>query len=279
MPHSNTILNEPSTKAIVEAREHENDWLEHVENVARDGYNKENVSWAAFHADRLKNVKVVKGMSGLLPLFEESAESSAMICHAMNLCLAATQHLNPGQTPVLTGDQPLYAMAKKCQWVFPSLFGEDKLVIMFGGLHVEMTLFKCIGNFLRGSGWTDILIDARIATSGTAESFLSCSDVVKTRHAHQVSAAVLQILQKQAFKNYLSDGRKEIKDKFEVWVQKKSEENVNFKYWNDVLEFEKGCTSLKNSIHYKYYKNIFYRYIAVRKINPRKELLLVCRIT
>lgn len=213
-----------------------------VTNVASKEYNGENVSWAAYHANRLKNIPVFKGLSGLLPLFEECVDSAAMICHAINLCSEATQYLNPGQTLVFTGDQPLFAIAKKCQWAFPSLYGEDKLVVMFGGLHIEMTLFKCIGNFLKGSGWTDMITDAGIATSGTGESFLSCSDVVKTRHAHQVTAAVLHSLQKMAFDNYLAENRQSKAEKFEIWVQRKCEENVNFHYWNDVLEFEQGTS-------------------------------------
>lgn len=182
VPDLKEKLSAPTTTAISKAKEHENDWLKLVGDIARNGYDNENVSWAAFHADRLKDVQVFKGISGLLPLFEESAESSAMICHAINVCSEATQHLNPGQTPVLIGDQPLFAVAKKCQWIFPTLYGEQKLVVIFGGLHIEMNLFKCIGNFLRGSGWTDVLVDAGIATSGTSESFLTCSDIVHGTH-------------------------------------------------------------------------------------------------
>lgn len=33
-----------------------------------------NVSWAAYHADRVKDSQVTRGKSGLLPLFEESSE-------------------------------------------------------------------------------------------------------------------------------------------------------------------------------------------------------------
>lgn len=49
--------------------------------------------------------------------------------------------LNPGQTPVIAADQPLYALAKQIQWQWSEQYGEDKYVIMFG-LHIEMTAFK-----------------------------------------------------------------------------------------------------------------------------------------
>ena len=52
----------------------------------------------------------------------------------------ATEHLNP--VPVITVDQPLYAIAKKIQWTWPRIYGEDKFVVMMGGLHIEMALLK-----------------------------------------------------------------------------------------------------------------------------------------
>ena len=50
-----------------------------------------------------------------------------------------TEILNPGQSPVLGADQPLYiyAVAKQLQWAFPDTLDEDKLVLLMGALHVE----------------------------------------------------------------------------------------------------------------------------------------------
>ena len=103
------------------------------------------------------------------PIFRERSTSVAMISHIMNNYAAATQFLNPGQTPVLTMDQPLYALAKQLQWRFPNLFGEDKYVIILGGLHTEMVALRTIGAILDGSGWTDALTQADIASAGTCE--------------------------------------------------------------------------------------------------------------
>ena len=90
----------------------------------------------------------------------------------MDVVQQAAHHLNPGQVPVLTLDQPLYAIAKQIQWNWPKEYGEDKFVILLGGLHLEMTSLATIGDLLDGSGWTHALAQANIATSGTAESFL-----------------------------------------------------------------------------------------------------------
>ena len=62
--------------------------------------------------------------------------------------------LNPGQTPVSAADQPIYSVAKQIQWHWLDQYGEEKLVMMFGGLHIEMAAPKSIGTLLRDSGWT-----------------------------------------------------------------------------------------------------------------------------
>ena len=35
------------------------------------------------------------------------------------------QYLNPGQIPVVTADQPIYAVAKQIQWHWPEQYGEN----------------------------------------------------------------------------------------------------------------------------------------------------------
>ncbi len=71
---------------------------------------------------------------------------------------------------------------------------------------------------------------------GTAANFIKAGHVKRARHAHEVTAAALYILQKESFQNAISNGYQ--KD-FQCWVKEKSEENMNFKFWNDVLDFER----------------------------------------
>ncbi len=56
-----------------------------------------------------------------------------------------------------------------------------------------------LGDYLADSGWTEALLEAGIATSGTADSFLKASHLTRTRHAHQVSISALTKLQHQTF--------------------------------------------------------------------------------
>ena len=77
----------------------------------------------------------------------DQAHSVAPIRHVMDMIKEVVEILNPGQTPVVAADQPIYAVAKQIQWHWPDQYSEEKLVMMFGGLHIE------IGTLLRDSGW------------------------------------------------------------------------------------------------------------------------------
>ncbi len=110
-------------------------WLDHVRFVVEsETETLEDTSWA-YHASQQPTEDRVICPSSLLPLFLESAHTVAMIKHSMDVINNVVEHLNPGQTPVVTFDQPLYALAKQIQWKWPEEYGENKFVIMFGGLH------------------------------------------------------------------------------------------------------------------------------------------------
>ena len=163
-----------------------------------------------------------------------------MIKHSFYVVKSAVEHLNPGQTLVLTFDQPLYAMAKQVQWKWPEDYGEDKFVIMFGGLHIEMAALKTIGDWLKGSGWVQALVQAEITTAGTADSFLRASHVARTRRAHQITAAALYILKHRAYDRYrltcTSDGQDVLG--FKHWCDWREQVCPQFQYWAIVMELE-----------------------------------------
>uniref|UniRef100_A0A8C4Q6I9 Mitochondrial ribosomal protein S21 n=1 Tax=Eptatretus burgeri TaxID=7764 RepID=A0A8C4Q6I9_EPTBU len=54
-----------------------------------------------------------------------------------------------------------------------------------------MALLTLLGDWLEDSGWTNALVQADIASSGTANSFIHASHVTKTRHAQQVNCKLL----------------------------------------------------------------------------------------
>ena len=130
-----------------------------------------------------------------------------MVKHGLDILKCITEFLNIGQIPVLACDCPFFAICKKIQRCLPHTHREDKILIMFGGLHIEKALWNALGSLLSGSGWTDALTEAGIVTWGTADSFLSASHITRTRHIHQVTALSLAKLQQNAFvrRNETSD--------------------------------------------------------------------------
>ena len=90
---------------------------------------------------------------GILPIFPDKSTDPTLLKHSMLFVKAAIEFLNPGQTPVLGADQPISAVYKQLQIQYHVLLGEDKFVIMMGGLHVQDKSNLMLGKLIRGSGW------------------------------------------------------------------------------------------------------------------------------
>ena len=110
----------------------------------------------------------------------------------------------------------------------------NKHVVMLGGLHIETAIWNTLGDYLDSSGWTIALHQAGVASSGTADSFLSAAHLTRTRHGHQVSALTLSKLQHNAF---LSNEGFHDEEK-EAWRQQMVEKIPTFHFWDTVLRME-----------------------------------------
>eukprot|EP00112_Aurelia_sp_Birch-Aquarium-sp1_P024416 Seg771.7 transcript_id=Seg771.7/GoldUCD/mRNA.D3Y31 product="hypothetical protein" protein_id=Seg771.7/GoldUCD/D3Y31 len=228
--------------AQIHAREEMN-WLDYIASKIskeEDDSSTFGFSWSHFHASKQPQVLKEITRTALLPLFHESAHTVAMIRHSIDVTRQVIDHLNPYQTPVLTFDQPLYALAKQIQWKWPQNYGEDQFFAMLGGLHIEMAYQKAIGDWLQGSGWVSVIEQASIASSGTAESFLKASHLSRTRRMHQVSAAALHLAKLHAYEEYCNStsAGNEDPQSIEEWQRGKEANVPQFKYWNTVLEME-----------------------------------------
>ena len=69
------------------------------------------MSWAAYHPRHRPVGRNVICPKARQSLFHESAQSVAMVTHAMDIVKKAVQHLNAGQTTVVSLDQPLYSIS------------------------------------------------------------------------------------------------------------------------------------------------------------------------
>ena len=131
----------------------------------------------------------------------------------------------------------MFAIAKRIQWSFND-YGEDKFVVMMGGLHIEMAIMNVIGDWVADSGWAYLLSKVNVANIGSAELFEDVSHVMKTCNAHQVTASALYILQRQAYEEYTSDTNDEAMP-LEEWIQHQENIHPQFKYWNILLHLER----------------------------------------
>ena len=150
------------------------------------------VSWSAYNARKVERHEAhPTTLSTLLPLLKESITSKATVAHTMQIVKLILLRLNPGQIPVMTGDQPVYAILKQVQWLYPEFYGQDKLLMMMGALHIEMCFLPTIGDWLDGSGWVELLVKSNTNTPGRAESMLQGQQVKRCRLVHQVTCAAL----------------------------------------------------------------------------------------
>uniref|UniRef100_UPI00358F24FE uncharacterized protein n=1 Tax=Myxine glutinosa TaxID=7769 RepID=UPI00358F24FE len=190
--------------------------------------------WSAYHASRSDAVgSTEKCIEAMLPLFSDKAATPKMIRHGMDLVKKTTEFLNPQQIPIMAVDQPLFDIAKKMQWTFPELFGEDTFLVMLGGLHIEMALWATMGDFLRGSGWPEAFAEAGIAlTVAAATSYLRANDPMRTRYAHQITVVVLDSLLKRAYE----DGGSEMT--FDDWVSVACKEKPTVQFWLLIHKYE-----------------------------------------
>ena len=79
----------------------------HKETVTRES------NWAAYHQESSEQVPSVPTTSILLPLINESINSPVMVKHCMVVVHRTIQDINPSQVPVITVDQPVYALRKQ----------------------------------------------------------------------------------------------------------------------------------------------------------------------
>jgi hypothetical protein len=155
----------------------EHEWLEKVIRIEASD-ETENITWLAHHASKKRGSVFEVSITSLRPLLRDQAHSVATIRHLMDKIKDTVAYLNPMQTHVIAADQPIYALAKQIQWHWPEKYDEDKFVIMFGDRHIEMAVLKSIRTLLQKRGWTEAIVEAGIASMGTAESFLSASSVI-----------------------------------------------------------------------------------------------------
>ena len=172
-PPSLESINSTEEELQVDEVDHDEDWLNDPNNL----------SWAAFHAQREFHLnKFKEDISALLPICRDDSKYPATIQHVWRILRKAVLHLNSGQPIVTTLDQPLFAIAKRLQWFLPE-FGTTNHIFVLGSLHVEMAMLSTLGDWFQGSGWLELLSVAKVTGTGN-QAFLNGKEVSKTKYCH-----------------------------------------------------------------------------------------------
>ena len=145
----------PPSDRIQLAKAKDLTWIQHASDIilskGSDLADKDKVTWAGFNSSCMHEETVrPRAVTGVLPMFPDKEASILMIKHTMSITNDAIQFLNPGQTPVLGIDQPIYAIGKLIQWkCHDSHLSENKFVLMLGALHIEFVIEAIEGKKLK----------------------------------------------------------------------------------------------------------------------------------
>ena len=108
---------------------------------------------------------------------------------------------------------------------------------MLGGLHIQLAVLKAVGSWLLGSGWTEAVAQARITTTGRAESLVTSDHITRTRYVHHVTASSLYILKQRAYKNYYEECAENALS-FPEGCKDQASKIPQFQFWTMTLKFE-----------------------------------------
>lgn len=101
-----------------------------------------------------------------------------------------------------------------------------------------LVALKILGNWLEDSGWTNALVEAKIANPGVANSFIKASNVKRARRAHQVTASALYALLNKAYVESEHEMALEDASSFNKWCQERMESSPHFQFWHITLQLE-----------------------------------------
>ena len=217
----------------------ENEWIKHASNVVKEGsLCNIPITYSGYHSHNQDHNDVRPRASiEIFPEIYNKAATMAMQKHSMEMLIKATNYANPGQIAVCTIDCPLYALQKKCQWVYPDEVGVTKIVIMLGMLHLEMATQECGGRLLGGSGWELMFLEAGIYQSGVCNSLLGGKHVKRTRYAYELTLVWLEIMKRHSYEEYLTVlGPHEPID---IWEKRLDDNCPTVNFWITVRTFLK----------------------------------------
>ena len=221
-PELEVILKFPSQTSVYDAA------CEWINKLSGERHTmNDRASFSVFHAQKCEDTTINKFINHL-PLIPEFVNSHATVRHYTTQIKAITEKVNPGQNPLITGDQSVYAIGKQVQSMFPDEF--KSFVWMMGPFHIEMAFMAAIEDWLGGSGWTEIYEVSKVSTSGRIDNFLNSKEVKRTRYSHAVTLSALVTTSKTAFNSQAEFSN------YKAWRKHQEEQSVTCKYWFTLID-------------------------------------------
>ena len=95
------------------------EWLNVLKNLF--GHIEERASFPGFYS-RHSSTKGFISINQLLPILPESINTPTTVRHFSNIIVKLTEKLNLDQVPIITADQPVCALGRQVQWLYPHEF-------------------------------------------------------------------------------------------------------------------------------------------------------------
>ena len=130
-------------------------WFRHLCQHINEEKVDHKVNWLSYYAN-WETGPTTKAHSTIIPLLQDEIATHGMVRHIMDIIKEVHRALHPNQLPVITADQPVYALGKKVQWLYPDIYGEDKGLMMMDPLPIEMAFLSLIGDWLESTGWSKL---------------------------------------------------------------------------------------------------------------------------
>ena len=113
-------VNNSDLVSIMKKREIE--WLEHISSLNKF---TSDCSWSVYNA-RKDDMEIVPCVNSILPLLRQSFATYNVQKHHIEAAKNAIDALNLGEVTVDTSDQPIYALSRQLQHIFPDSVGPGK---------------------------------------------------------------------------------------------------------------------------------------------------------
>ena len=223
--------------------------------------------WDKHHAGKHRSIVRLPDISTILPPIDEPVHTLDMQYHCMNIISNTINTLNPGQVPVDTVDQPIFALTKELMIRFPDKFGPDKYFCLFASLYIEKSLLIICGRVIKGSGLDESMYTCGLSIVG-ADSLVTVNNIKRARYCLQVGACVIYSKLKQAHRDSRSD------ELILLWLANKNKKNEMCFYWKlilelmiDVLVFIRSLRKGKYSLYIASLRKLIRWYFALDHYN------------